>query len=130
MGEISAKNPDFKKSIDAMAAFRSDEYLWWQVAEYTFDPRGIAGHGNPLSLMDAAELLSLRDAVMTEPEIAVAAEILAEARRSGTQIEGCRSRRLRLRRRTRFRIAWLLWSGSPSVPSRPARRPRANRRAV
>src|SRR5207302_363502 len=35
--EISAKNPDFKKSIDAMQAYRSDEYLWWQVAEYTFD---------------------------------------------------------------------------------------------
>jgi TRAP-type mannitol/chloroaromatic compound transport system substrate-binding protein len=36
-GEISAKNPDFKKGIDAMQAYRSDEYLWWQVAEYTFD---------------------------------------------------------------------------------------------
>ncbi|WP_298244188.1 TRAP transporter substrate-binding protein [uncultured Bradyrhizobium sp.] len=36
-GEISAKNPDFKKSIDAMQAYRSDEYLWWQVAEYTYD---------------------------------------------------------------------------------------------
>lgn len=35
--EISAKNPDFKKSIEAMQAYRSDEYLWWQVAEYTFD---------------------------------------------------------------------------------------------
>jgi TRAP-type mannitol/chloroaromatic compound transport system substrate-binding protein len=27
----------FKKSIDAMQAYRSDQYLWWQVAEYTFD---------------------------------------------------------------------------------------------
>ncbi len=35
--EISAKNADFKKVIDAMQAYRSDEYLWWQVAEYTFD---------------------------------------------------------------------------------------------
>jgi TRAP-type mannitol/chloroaromatic compound transport system substrate-binding protein len=35
--EISAKNPDFKKVYDNMIAFRSDEYLWWQVAEYTFD---------------------------------------------------------------------------------------------
>ncbi len=35
--EISAKNPDFKKVIDAMQAYRSDEYLWWQVAEYTYD---------------------------------------------------------------------------------------------
>jgi hypothetical protein len=36
-GEISAKNPDFKKAIDSMQAYRSDQYLWWQVAEYTFD---------------------------------------------------------------------------------------------
>ena len=35
--EISAKNADFKKVIDAMQAYRSDEYLWWQVAEYTYD---------------------------------------------------------------------------------------------
>jgi TRAP-type mannitol/chloroaromatic compound transport system substrate-binding protein len=35
--ELSAKNADFKKSIDAMQAYRSDQYLWWQVAEYTFD---------------------------------------------------------------------------------------------
>ena len=35
--EISAKNPDFKKGIEAMQAFRADGYLWWQVAEYTFD---------------------------------------------------------------------------------------------
>jgi TRAP-type mannitol/chloroaromatic compound transport system substrate-binding protein len=35
--EISGKNADFKKTIDAMQAYRSDEYLWWQVAEYTYD---------------------------------------------------------------------------------------------
>ena len=35
--EISAKNADFKKTIDAMQAYRSDQYLWWQVAEYTYD---------------------------------------------------------------------------------------------
>src|ERR1043166_3376490 len=35
--EISAKNADFKKSVDAMQAYRSAEYLWWRVAEYTFD---------------------------------------------------------------------------------------------
>jgi TRAP-type mannitol/chloroaromatic compound transport system substrate-binding protein len=35
--ETSAKNPEFKKVYDSMAAFRGDEYLWWQVAEYTFD---------------------------------------------------------------------------------------------
>jgi len=35
--ELTAKNPDFKKVYDNMIAFRTDEYLWWQVAEYTFD---------------------------------------------------------------------------------------------
>lgn len=35
--ELSAKNPDFKKAIDAMLAYRSDQYLWWRVAEYTND---------------------------------------------------------------------------------------------
>jgi TRAP-type mannitol/chloroaromatic compound transport system substrate-binding protein len=35
--EISAKNPDFKKAIEAMIAFRNEEYLWFQVAEYSFD---------------------------------------------------------------------------------------------
>ena len=35
--EISAKNADFKKVYDDMIAFRSDEYLWWQVAEYSYD---------------------------------------------------------------------------------------------
>ncbi|MFZ5733441.1 MAG: TRAP transporter substrate-binding protein [Pseudomonadota bacterium] len=35
--EISEKNAEFKKVIDAMQAYRSDEYLWWQVAEYTYD---------------------------------------------------------------------------------------------
>ena len=35
--EISAKNPDFKKIYDAMVASRNDQYLWWQVAEFTYD---------------------------------------------------------------------------------------------
>ncbi len=35
--DISAKNPEFKKMIEAMIAFRNDQYLWWQVAEYGFD---------------------------------------------------------------------------------------------
>ncbi|QCK85512.1 ABC transporter substrate-binding protein [Phreatobacter aquaticus] len=35
--EISAKNPDFKKAIEAMIASRNDQYLWWQVAEFTYD---------------------------------------------------------------------------------------------
>src|SRR5215472_11322477 len=35
--ETSASNPDYKKVLDSMQAFRNDEYLWWQVAEYTYD---------------------------------------------------------------------------------------------
>lgn len=35
--EIADGNPAFKAMLEAMIAFRSDEYLWWQVGEYTFD---------------------------------------------------------------------------------------------
>jgi TRAP-type mannitol/chloroaromatic compound transport system substrate-binding protein len=35
--ETSAKNADFKKIYQSMAAFRGDQYLWWQVAEFSFD---------------------------------------------------------------------------------------------
>jgi TRAP-type mannitol/chloroaromatic compound transport system substrate-binding protein len=35
--EISAANPDFKKIWENIQAFRNDEYLWWQVAEYSYD---------------------------------------------------------------------------------------------
>jgi len=35
--DLSAKNPDFKRIYDAMKTFRNEEYLWFQVAEYTYD---------------------------------------------------------------------------------------------
>ena len=35
--ETSANNAEFKKIYDSLAAFRGDQYLWWQVAEYTYD---------------------------------------------------------------------------------------------
>jgi TRAP-type mannitol/chloroaromatic compound transport system substrate-binding protein len=35
--EVSATNADFKKVWESMLAFRNDQYLWWQVAEYTYD---------------------------------------------------------------------------------------------
>ena len=35
--EVAATNPDFKKGFDSTLAFRNDQYLWWQVAEYTYD---------------------------------------------------------------------------------------------
>jgi TRAP-type mannitol/chloroaromatic compound transport system substrate-binding protein len=35
--ETSATNADYKKVLDSIQAFRSDEYLWWQVAEFNYD---------------------------------------------------------------------------------------------
>jgi TRAP-type mannitol/chloroaromatic compound transport system substrate-binding protein len=35
--EIAATNPSFKKVLDSMTAYRNDGYLWWQVAEYSYD---------------------------------------------------------------------------------------------
>ena len=35
--EINAKNPKFKKVYDSAMAYRNDEYLWWQVAEFNYD---------------------------------------------------------------------------------------------
>ena len=35
--DVSAKNADFKKVWESLLAFRNDAYLWWRVAEYTYD---------------------------------------------------------------------------------------------
>jgi len=35
--ETAAANPRFKKIYDSLVAFRGDSYLWWQVAEMSFD---------------------------------------------------------------------------------------------
>ena len=35
--EIGGKNAAFKKVHDSMMAFRADQYLWFQVSEFTFD---------------------------------------------------------------------------------------------
>jgi TRAP-type mannitol/chloroaromatic compound transport system substrate-binding protein len=35
--ETSATNPEYKKVLANLEAFRNNEYLWWQVAEYTYD---------------------------------------------------------------------------------------------
>ncbi|BBF93488.1 TRAP transporter substrate-binding protein [Blastochloris tepida] len=35
--EVTAANPEFKKIYDSVVATRADQYLWWQVAEYTYD---------------------------------------------------------------------------------------------
>jgi TRAP-type mannitol/chloroaromatic compound transport system substrate-binding protein len=35
--EAAASNPDFKKMYDSLMAFKNEEYLWWQIAEYSYD---------------------------------------------------------------------------------------------
>ena len=35
--ELGASNESFKAMYDSLIAFRADEYLWWQVAEYSYD---------------------------------------------------------------------------------------------
>jgi TRAP-type mannitol/chloroaromatic compound transport system substrate-binding protein len=35
--ETSAANADYKRVWDSILAFRNDEYLWWQVAEFSYD---------------------------------------------------------------------------------------------
>jgi TRAP-type mannitol/chloroaromatic compound transport system substrate-binding protein len=35
--ETSAINTDYKKVWDSIEVFRNDEYLWWQVAEFSYD---------------------------------------------------------------------------------------------
>jgi TRAP-type mannitol/chloroaromatic compound transport system substrate-binding protein len=35
--DLASKNEWFKKFNDNVQAFRADQYLWWQVAEYTMD---------------------------------------------------------------------------------------------
>lgn len=35
--ETMAKNGDFKKVYEALKAYRADQYLWFQISEYTFD---------------------------------------------------------------------------------------------
>ncbi|HEX9071775.1 MAG TPA: ABC transporter substrate-binding protein, partial [Pseudolabrys sp.] len=43
--EVAATNADFKKVLEAMRNFRNDEYLWWQVAEYSYDSYMIRARG-------------------------------------------------------------------------------------
>jgi TRAP-type mannitol/chloroaromatic compound transport system substrate-binding protein len=35
--ETAKTNAEFKRVLDAMLAFRNDQYLWWQVAELSYD---------------------------------------------------------------------------------------------
>ena len=35
--EVSKTNASFRTALDSLMAFRNDQYLWWQVAEYSYD---------------------------------------------------------------------------------------------
>jgi TRAP-type mannitol/chloroaromatic compound transport system substrate-binding protein len=37
VAQLAASDPNFKTIADSYGAFRADEYLWWQVQEYSFD---------------------------------------------------------------------------------------------
>jgi TRAP-type mannitol/chloroaromatic compound transport system substrate-binding protein len=43
--ETSAANADFKRVWDSIAQYRGDQYLWWQVAEFTYDSFMIRSRG-------------------------------------------------------------------------------------
>jgi TRAP-type mannitol/chloroaromatic compound transport system substrate-binding protein len=43
--ETSSNNPSYKKVLDSVTAFRNDAYLWWQVAEYSYDSFMIRSRG-------------------------------------------------------------------------------------
>jgi TRAP-type mannitol/chloroaromatic compound transport system substrate-binding protein len=45
--ETTAASADFKAIHDVVMAFRRDQYLWWQVAEYTFDTFMIRARARP-----------------------------------------------------------------------------------
>jgi TRAP-type mannitol/chloroaromatic compound transport system substrate-binding protein len=35
--EMSAQSPDFKRAYDSIKPFRAEQYLWFQLSEYTYD---------------------------------------------------------------------------------------------
>jgi TRAP-type mannitol/chloroaromatic compound transport system substrate-binding protein len=43
--DLSAQNANFKKLYDHTVAYRAEQYLWWQVAEYSFDSFMIRARG-------------------------------------------------------------------------------------
>ena len=58
--EISATNADFKKVYDSQMAFRNDEYLWWQVAEYTYDTFMIRSRAAERQVDERSKLAAMR----------------------------------------------------------------------
>ncbi len=70
------QNADFKKLYDRTVAFRAEQYLWWQVAEYSFDsfmiraraqgraqePAGLGPRGRAIGVAAGAAKLAARRA--------------------------------------------------------------------
>jgi TRAP-type mannitol/chloroaromatic compound transport system substrate-binding protein len=46
--ETASTNVDFKRVLESMQTFRSEEYFWWQVAEYSYDTFMIRSRGRGL----------------------------------------------------------------------------------
>lgn len=44
-GELSAQNPAFKAALDSVNAIRTEQLLWWQIAEYSYDSFSIRMRG-------------------------------------------------------------------------------------
>ena len=43
--QLAATNPAFKQALDSMNAIRTDQLVWWQIAEYAFDSFNIRTRG-------------------------------------------------------------------------------------
>ncbi|HEY7231160.1 MAG TPA: TRAP transporter substrate-binding protein [Pseudolabrys sp.] len=43
--ETSSNNASYKKVLDSISTFKNDAYLWWQVAEYSYDSFMIRSRG-------------------------------------------------------------------------------------
>nr|WP_273546107.1 MULTISPECIES: TRAP transporter substrate-binding protein DctP [unclassified Xanthobacter] len=43
--ELAAANPMFKRGLDSMNAIRTEQLVWWQIAEYAFDGFNIRNRG-------------------------------------------------------------------------------------
>jgi TRAP-type mannitol/chloroaromatic compound transport system substrate-binding protein len=44
-GELTAKDPQFKRGFDSAKAFRKEQVPWWEIAEHAYDNMIIASRG-------------------------------------------------------------------------------------
>src|SRR5438067_2580886 len=84
-GEVSAANADFKKIWESTLAFRNDQYLWWQVAEYTYDTYLIRNRTRVESLIFATGRMSLPGWVNPPRRFSVFASVIIGYRRPNSR---------------------------------------------